>query len=119
MESLVARLSKLSIPSTCLKHESVESNEMWRQQLALHPQPPPHHHHRLTKTLLLKPKSKASSTVTPLMVIALDSTEINLSALSKSLGVKELRFATEDLVKETLGVDKSDGSVRGCGRLLN
>lgn len=57
--------------------------------------------------MLLKSKTK---TANPVFVIALDETDTNVTALGKALGLKELRFASEDFLKEFLGgADKNSG----------
>jgi hypothetical protein len=59
----------------------------------------------LTKTMLLKSKNK-----TLVFVVALDETDTNLTALGKSIGLKELRFASEELIRDVLGgADKNTG----------
>ncbi|RKP36619.1 hypothetical protein BJ085DRAFT_30053, partial [Dimargaris cristalligena] len=60
------------------------------------------------KTLVLKPKTAKSAPVTPVMIVALDDTPTNLSALAKQLGLKEMRFANEDLLKSFFQVSKDE-----------
>lgn len=53
-----------------------------------------------TKTLLLKSKTKSAP---PVFAVALDETETNVTTLGKALGVKELRFASEETINELFG----------------
>ncbi|KAJ1645839.1 hypothetical protein IWQ61_010269 [Dispira simplex] len=61
-----------------------------------------------TKTLVLKPKAAKSAPTTPVVIVALEQTQTNLSALAKQLQVKEMRLANEDLLKEFFGVTKDE-----------
>jgi len=52
--------------------------------------------------LLFKPKTAKTATPTPVLVIAQESTETNSGAIGKFLNLKELRLASEDLIKSVL-----------------
>jgi len=52
--------------------------------------------------LLFKPKTSKTATPTPVLVIAQESTETNSGAIGKHLNLKELRLASEDLIKSVL-----------------
>ncbi|KDQ10336.1 hypothetical protein BOTBODRAFT_36241 [Botryobasidium botryosum FD-172 SS1] len=58
------------------------------------------------KTLVFKPKTAKNATPVPVIVIADHKTETSSSALGKKLSLKELRLASEDLLKEFFSVDK-------------
>ncbi|KAJ9063921.1 hypothetical protein DSO57_1035870 [Entomophthora muscae] len=60
----------------------------------------------MTKTLVLKPKATKTAAVTPVMVIALESTSTNLSALGKKIELKEMRLAAPELLQEFFKCDK-------------
>ncbi|KAH6569915.1 hypothetical protein BASA50_005223 [Batrachochytrium salamandrivorans] len=60
------------------------------------------------KTLILKPSKGSPASV--ILAVALDSTEFTIGALAKSLGHKDARVATDDLVKTALSVDKIDAT---------
>ena len=63
---------------------------------------------KLTKTLVFKPKTAKSAAPTPLIVIAREETDTRATnALGKQLGLKELRLATDDLIKDVYGAEKS------------
>ncbi|KAJ1974511.1 hypothetical protein H4R35_003572 [Dimargaris xerosporica] len=59
-----------------------------------------------TKTLVLKPKTAKSAPVTPVVVVALEQTATNLSALAKHLALKDMRMANEDLLLDVFAVGK-------------
>lgn len=50
---------------------------------------------------MFKPKTAKSATPTPVLIVSLESTEYSSSAIGKLLNLKELRLASEDLIKET------------------
>ena len=55
---------------------------------------------------MFKPKTAKGATVIPVVVFAREETDTNSAALGKKLNLKELRLASEDLLKEFFGVDK-------------
>jgi prolyl-tRNA synthetase len=57
--------------------------------------------------LVFKPKTAKTSTPVPVVVIARDETETSSGALGKKLNLKELRLASEDLLKEFFSLDKN------------
>lgn len=63
-----------------------------------------------TKTLLFKPKTAKNVPVKPVLVVALDSTDVgSANVIAKEVGIKEMRAAADDLWKEFLGADKDAG----------
>lgn len=103
-DAVLETLSKLSISVSPITHEPVLDTKAWAEQLAN-----VSISHQTTKTLIFKPKTAKTAPVTPVFVIALDSTETNATALGKKLSLKDLRFASEDLLKDTFNTKK--GSV--------
>lgn len=64
--------------------------------------------YKLTKTLVFKPKTAKTATPTPLILIASEDTDTKATnALGKKLDLKELRLATDDLIREFFGAEKS------------
>ncbi|KAI8098540.1 uncharacterized protein BX664DRAFT_288080 [Halteromyces radiatus] len=102
-DSVLASLEKLSIKPTSLSHEPVADNKAWIATLDNLSFDQPYH---VTKTLILKPKTAKSAAPTPVVVIALDTTETNATALGKKLSLKDCRFANEDLLKDTFATTK-------------
>lgn len=63
-----------------------------------------------TKTLVFKPKTAKTAQVKPVVVVALESTDVGSSGvLAKELGIKEMRAAADDVWKQWLGADKETG----------
>jgi prolyl-tRNA synthetase len=56
----------------------------------------------LTKQLLFKPKTAKSAAPTPVLVFAAESSETPSGPLGTHLKLKELRLASEDLIKEVI-----------------
>ncbi|KAG8817203.1 hypothetical protein FRC19_011494, partial [Serendipita sp. 401] len=64
--------------------------------------------YKLTKTLVFKPKTAKNAAPTPVIVIAAQDTDTRATnALGKQIGQKEMRLATDDLINEFFGVEKS------------
>lgn len=94
-------LSKLSISPKVVSHASVSDAQAWGAALKDEPS-----QFVLTKTLILKPKTSKTAPVTPVVVIALESTETNATALGKKLNLKDCRFANEELLSTTFNSTK-------------
>ncbi|ORY00800.1 prolyl-tRNA synthetase [Basidiobolus meristosporus CBS 931.73] len=105
-QSVVDRFTSLSISPKVVDHEPVKNNAEWSEALGQCDQASLPSTYVLTKTLVLKPKTAKNAPVTPVMVVALESTETNMSALGKKLSLKDLRFANEDLLSSFFGVTK-------------
>lgn len=103
-DAVLETLGKQSIQVSPISHQPVLDTKTWAEQLSNVSVA-----HQTTKCLIFKPKTAKTAPVTPVFVIALDSTETNSTALGKKLSLKDLRFASEDLLKETFGTQK--GSV--------
>lgn len=104
--AVLESLSKLSITPKTTSHESAADNKTWSTALSA---ANPGFDYQVTKTLILKPKTAKSATPTPVVAIALDATETNVTALGKKLGLKECRFANEDFLQGTFAVAKDAG----------
>jgi len=106
--SVLQLLSNLSISPKTVAHEAVADNKEWQAALDKTETGVKYH---LSKTLVLKPKTAKSAAPTPLVILALDKTETNITAIAKSIALKECRFASEDLLKETFVEDKTSGTI--------
>ncbi|ODN75029.1 bifunctional glutamate/proline-tRNA ligase [Cryptococcus amylolentus CBS 6039] len=99
--SILQRLADLKIAHPeVISHAPVKNASEWRAQLVIHD--PSLANTLLTKTLLFKPKTAKSAVPTPVLVLASEATETPSGALGKVLDLKELRLASEDLIKEVL-----------------
>lgn len=105
-EHITQSLSGLSIkPSGNVSHSETTSPATWREALNSTASAPKSF--ELIKTLVFKPKTAKTATVVPVVVIARDETETSSGALGKKLNLKELRLASEDLLKEFFSLDKN------------
>ncbi|EGO29439.1 hypothetical protein SERLADRAFT_345428 [Serpula lacrymans var. lacrymans S7.9] len=110
LDSLTASLASCSIqPSATVSHGETNSPATWREALLAAPSAPKDF--ELIKTLVYKPKTAKTAVPVPVVVIARDETETISSALGKKLNLKELRLASEDLLKEFFASDKNSLSV--------
>ncbi|KAL5637904.1 hypothetical protein ACGC1H_002241 [Rhizoctonia solani] len=104
-DELTARLSALSLaPSALAAHPAVTNPAEWKEALGSAPGVPASF--ELCKTLVFKPKTAKSTTPVPVVVIARDETQTSSSALGKKFNLKDLRLATDDLLKEFFALDK-------------
>ena len=100
------RLSKLSVsPHSVVSHAASDSPAKWRLSLST-AKPSAPQSFELIKTLVFKPKTAKNATPVPLVVVLREETEMSSAALGKMLKLKELRLASEDLLKEFLALDK-------------
>lgn len=110
MDSVTQALSALSLKPTTVDHSTTDSPAAWRTALAATAAPEPY---QLLKTLVYKPKTAKSAVPIPVVVIAPDSVNPNSGAIGKKLNLKELRLASEDLLKEFFSLDKDS---RACSQ---
>ena len=120
LNSLTSALSSVSVSSTATdkssqsqfiihSHPSTDSAKAWVETLSKSTPPSGVKSSILTKTLVLKTKGAKPLDV-PLLVFARENAEFSINSLAKSLGAKEARVATDDLVVSTLKVSKIDGN---------
>ncbi|KDN40225.1 hypothetical protein RSAG8_08288, partial [Rhizoctonia solani AG-8 WAC10335] len=104
-DELTVRLSALSLaPSALAAHPAVTNPAQWREALDAAPGVPDSF--ELCKTLVFKPKTAKSATPVPVVVIAREETQTNSAALGKKFNLKDLRLATDDLLKEFFALNK-------------
>jgi hypothetical protein len=90
-----ASLSKIG---SFLSHATTGPQKVWVETIASLTEAQP------TKSLLLKAKKDAS-----IFVLALNSSEVPISSIVKSIGQKDARLANEDYILSVLGVSKEQG----------
>ncbi|KZT28114.1 prolyl-tRNA synthetase [Neolentinus lepideus HHB14362 ss-1] len=106
MDSVTQSFSALSIkPVASVTHNETGSPVEWKEALKANSTAPGQF--ELIKTLVFKPKTAKNATPVPLVVIAREETETSSGALGKKLSLKELRLASEDLLKEFFNLDKN------------
>ncbi|KAH6900911.1 hypothetical protein BKA70DRAFT_730872 [Coprinopsis sp. MPI-PUGE-AT-0042] len=104
-ERISKALAALSItPTATVAHDAATSPAQWKEALTAHADAPKGF--ELIKTLVYKPKTAKSAVPVPVVVIAREETEASSGAIGKQLNLKELRLASEDLLKEFFGLDK-------------
>ncbi|KAH9941159.1 prolyl-tRNA synthetase [Epithele typhae] len=106
LDSAVDALAKLSIsPPAKTTHAAAPSPAAWREALEASADAPKGF--ELVKFLVYKPKTAKTATPVPVVVIAREATEVPSGTLGKVLNLKELRLASEDLLKEFFNLDKN------------
>ncbi|KAJ7132037.1 hypothetical protein C8R44DRAFT_612430 [Mycena epipterygia] len=104
MDSVSQSLASLSIaPAAHVSHSETTSPATWREALGANTSTP----FELIKTLVYKPKTAKTATPIPVVVIARDDSDTNAAAIGKSLNLKEMRLASEDLLTEFFSLDKN------------
>ncbi|RPD65748.1 prolyl-tRNA synthetase [Lentinus tigrinus ALCF2SS1-7] len=106
LDTITASLSKLSIsPAATVSHAATNSPASWREALEGSSSAPKDF--ELIKTLVYKPKTAKTATPVPVFVIARETTDVPSGVLGKTLNLKDLRLASEDLLKEFFSLDKN------------
>lgn len=106
IDSITASLATLSIkPTATVSHAQTNSPQSWREALEASSSTP--QGFELIKTLVYKPKTAKTATPVPVFVIARESSDVPSGVLGKHLNLKELRLASEDLLKEFFSLDKN------------
>jgi prolyl-tRNA synthetase len=104
MDSVTQSLAALSLkPTATVSHAATDSPAAWRSALATTSISEPY---ELIKTLVYKPKTAKTAVPVPVVVIAPESVNPSAAAIGKKLNLKELRLASEDLLKEFFALDK-------------
>ncbi|KAG7091902.1 hypothetical protein E1B28_008300 [Marasmius oreades] len=105
MEAVTSSLASLSLkPTATISHATTDSPAAWRGALNATAGVP--QGFELIKTLVYKPKTAKTATPIPVVVIARESTTASSSAIGKKLDLKDLRLASEDLLREFFSLDK-------------
>jgi prolyl-tRNA synthetase len=104
-ESLTQLFQSLSFNTSSVAHTPVTNPTEWTDALTQVKDQAPSEF-QFTKTIVVKPKTAKTAPVTPVMIIALDNTQHNLSTLGKHLSLKEMRLATPELLEEFFKVNK-------------
>ncbi|KAL0069623.1 hypothetical protein AAF712_003281 [Marasmius tenuissimus] len=105
MEAVTSSLAALSLkPTASVSHSATDSPAAWRDALNATSGVP--EGFELIKTLVYKPKTAKTATPVPVVVIARDAIAASSSAIGRKLNLKELRLASEDLLKEFFELDK-------------
>lgn len=104
-----AALASISLnPHSIVSHAPSDSPVTWRAALQV---VSPVENFQLLKTLVFKPKTAKSAVTVPVVVLATEQTEMSSSALAKKLNHKEMRLASDDLLKEFFDLDKDSRTI--------
>jgi len=108
MERTQKVLSAAAItPAAIVSHAAATSPQAWSEALqSPNANPSVPAQYSLTKVLVFKPKTAKNAVPVPVVIVAADKTEVNSGALAKKLNLKEMRLASEDLLKEFFALDK-------------
>lgn len=100
------KLKSLSIkPTATILHAETSSAATWKEVLIASGSAPKSF--ETIKTLIFKPKTAKTVAPVPVVVIARDETDTNSTAIGKKLNLKELRLASEDLLRDFFSLDKN------------
>jgi prolyl-tRNA synthetase len=113
LASITQTLAALSIkPAESVEHNETDSPASWRVALTANPLSPKSF--ELVKMLVFKTKAAKNATATslPVVVIARDETETSSASLAKKLDLKDMRLASEDLLKDLFSLDKHSSTFR-------
>jgi prolyl-tRNA synthetase len=106
INDIVQKLKSLSIePTATIAHSETSSTAAWKVALIASASAPKSF--EIIKTLVYKPKTAKTATPVPVVVIARDETDTNSTAIGKKLNLKELRLASEDLLRDFFSLDKN------------
>ena len=106
VSDIVQKLKSLSIePTAAIAHAETGSTATWKEALIASGSAPKSF--EIIKTLVYKPKTAKTATPVPVVVIARDETDTNSTAIGKKLNLKELRLASEDLLRDFFSLDKN------------
>ena len=106
INDIVQKLKSLSIePTATIAHSETSSTATWKEALIASRSAPKSF--EIIKTLVYKPKTAKTATPVPVVVIARDETDTNSTAIGKKLNLKELRLASEDLLRDFFSLDKN------------
>ncbi|OLY82878.1 putative proline-tRNA ligase [Smittium mucronatum] len=114
IQDIIIQLTELGLEKPVVSHDSVETVELWSEALeaciaaeaALESQLD----YVLTKCLILKPKQPKSAEPIQVFIIAKADTTFSMTNLGKDLGMKELRFANDDVLTTIFNTSKGNVS---------
>ncbi|KAJ1723192.1 hypothetical protein LPJ53_002454 [Coemansia erecta] len=107
VNALVSKLSSLGFNDPPVEHAAAENVQQWADILTGAAGLPPNY--VLTKSLIFKPKQPKSESIAPVVVIAANESETSPKAIGAELKLKDLRFASDEVLKDIFQTAK--GSV--------
>ena len=97
-------------------HSATSNAATWKEALAGNTNAP--HGFLYTKTLVFKPKTAKDQATVLAMVVALEDTATSAKQVAAAVNAKDARFATADVVKETLGITVEQGILDNTTKLM-
>ncbi|KAJ1666540.1 hypothetical protein IW140_004613 [Coemansia sp. RSA 1813] len=107
VNALVSKLGSLGFNDPVVEHAPVETIDQWAEALVGATGVPDKY--QLTKTLIFKPKQPKSEPIAPVVVVARSDSATNAKAIGTQLKLKDLRFASDDVLSSIFKTQK--GSV--------
>ncbi|KAJ2785388.1 hypothetical protein GGI15_001940 [Coemansia interrupta] len=107
VNALVSKLGSLGFNDPPVEHAAAENVQQWADVLSGAAGLPSNY--VLTKSLIFKPKQPKSESIAPVVVIAANETETSPKAIGAELKLKDLRFASDEVLKDIFQTAK--GSV--------
>ncbi|KAJ1743813.1 hypothetical protein LPJ68_000620 [Coemansia sp. RSA 1086] len=114
VDALVTRLNALGIRTAPVEHAPVENNEQWAEALKTAELPSKH---VLTKTLVFKPKQPKADPIAPIMVVIKETTAASSKAIGAELKFKDLRLASEDVLRDVFQTARGSVSPFALGQV--
>ncbi|KAJ2594838.1 hypothetical protein H4R99_005589 [Coemansia sp. RSA 1722] len=96
ISALISKLSTLGFNDPPVEHAAVDNIQQWAEALTGVSGLPSKY--TLTKTLIFKPKQPKSEPIAPVVVIASSESETSSKAIGAELKLKDLRFASDDVL---------------------
>ncbi|KAJ1951657.1 hypothetical protein EC988_003990 [Linderina pennispora] len=112
---LISKLNTLGFSESAFEHAAVDTVDQWAEALATVSGVPSDY--VLTKTLIFKPKQPKSAPIAPVVVIAKGDSSTNSTLLGKELGLKDLRFANDDVLANIFKTSKGSVSPFALGNV--
>ncbi len=111
MDSVTTSLAALSLKPSTVSHTATNSPAARHEAVAATSDVPKDF--ELIKTLVYKPKTAKTATPwpVPVIVIAREAATVHSGAIGKKLNLKDMRLASEDLVKEFFALDKDSHTI--------
>ncbi|KAJ1848147.1 hypothetical protein LPJ57_008639, partial [Coemansia sp. RSA 486] len=96
ISALISKLSTLGFNDPPVEHAAVDNIQQWAEALTGVSGLPSKY--TLTKTLIFKPKQPKSEPIAPVVVVASSESETSSKAIGAELKLKDLRFASDDVL---------------------
>ncbi|PVU89568.1 hypothetical protein BB559_005069 [Furculomyces boomerangus] len=121
IQQICELLQSMGLSKQVVTHKKVETIELWSEALnsikASNPSALDSVNFVLTKSLILKPKQPKNAEPIQVFVIAKADSAVSMGALGKELGLKELRFANDEVLTSVFNTSKGNVSPFALGNV--